>query len=149
MTSPVYVRCALALLVLTLTGCGLSRADVTQKAPYGPSHDRSVPVLIDEQPTGMYTVLAVYQDPRPRERPSTMGLEGLAQDIGADAIIASKAYSHTERRKNFFGGGVATTQTSGPQGSTTTTETVPEHSDVLLYRYSYRFIRTSTAGSNP
>lgn len=139
----------LALLALVVTGCGLGRADLTQKAPYGPSHSRSVPILVDEKPSGMYTVLAVYQDPRPRERSSTLGLEGVAQDIGADAILASKTYSHTERRKNFFGGGVATTQTSGPQGSTTTSETVPEFSDVKFYRFSYRFIRTVADGSNP
>lgn len=139
----------LALLALVMAGCGLSRADITQKAPYGSSHSRSVPILVDEQPAGMYTVLAVYQDPRPRERPSTLGLEGVAQDIGADAILASKTYSHTERRKNFFGGGVATTQTSGPQSSTTTTETVPEFSDVKFYRFNYRFIRTAANGSAP
>jgi len=141
--------CSLALLALVLAGCGLGRADITQKAPYGPSHSRSVPILVDEQPSGMYTVLAVYQDPRPRERPSTMGLEGVAQGIGADSVLATQTYSHTERRKNFFGGGVATTQTSGPQGSTTTTETVPEYSDVKFYCYSYRFIRTATTGNAP
>lgn len=149
MTRPALVRCALALLVLTLTGCGLSRADLSQKAPYGPSHNRSVPILTNEQPGGMYTVLAIYEDARPRERPSTLGLEGVARDIGADAILALQIYSHTERRKNFFGGGVATTQSSGPQGSTTTTETVPEYSDVKFYRYTYRFIRTATAGNTP
>lgn len=66
---------------------------------------------------------------------------------GADAILALQIYSHTEHRKNFFCGGVATTQSSGPQGSTTTTETVPEYSDVKFYRYTYRFIRTATAGN--
>jgi len=133
---PVLVRCVIALLVLALTGCGLSRADLTQKEPYGPSHDRPVPILVDEQHAGMYTVLAIYQDPRPRERPSTMGLEGIARDIGADAVLAVTSYSHTERRNNFFGGGVATTQNSGPNGTTTTTETVPVFEVVKFYIYS-------------